>query len=283
MQVRAVQEMEKEVTAKLSRDMTAKVDIIQRQAGEATQVAVQAQSAVQAASATMTEYEVKMSTMSNTLAQLQQLIIEERKKRIDMEHQLSSAQDQIGAAERRSEVWATKNQQLESEVKSWMTAYNEQVKAQQEASTSNQPKVTQGLFAQSTIPSVSSSSVLPTFGVFSAPNVTSTTQQQVSQQAERQIVLQQEPAFGEIAPQTRRVSFGSAFTGSSGINGGGNDDHNEGTFDRDVRQQQQSGATFNLEIKPKDPPMFYSRATEDVSTWISKVSDFFYLTGATER
>ena len=63
-QVWAVQETEKKVTEKLSRDMMAKVDIIQRQAGEATQVAVQAQSAVQAASATMTEYEAKMSTMS---------------------------------------------------------------------------------------------------------------------------------------------------------------------------------------------------------------------------
>ena len=71
LQVRAAQEMEKKVTKKLSRDMTAKVDIIQRQAGEATQVVVQAQSVVQAASATMTEYEAKMSTMSQTLAQLQ--------------------------------------------------------------------------------------------------------------------------------------------------------------------------------------------------------------------
>ena len=85
-----------------------------------------------------------------------------------------------------------------------------------------------------------------------------------------------------MAPQQRRVSFGSAFTGSSGVNGGGNDDQNDGTFERDVTQQQQSGATFNLEIKPKDPPMFYGRGTEDVSTWISKVADFFYLTGATD-
>ena len=40
---------------------------------------------------------------------------------------------------------------------------------------------------------------------------------------------------------------------------------------------------FKLEIKPKDPPMFYGRTTEDISTWISKVSDFFYLTGATDH
>ena len=44
-----------------------------------------------------------------------------------------------------------------------------------------------------------------------------------------------------------------------------------------------NNSLFNLEIKPKDPPIFYGRAAEDVSTWISKVSDFFYLTGATER
>ena len=110
-----------------------------------------------------------------------------------MESQLSSAQDQIGAAERWSEVWAMKNQQLESEVKSWMTAYNEQVKSQQEASTNNQPTTAQGPFTQATIPPVSSSSGLPTFGVFGAPNefmnVTGTTQQQASQQAERWLVV----------------------------------------------------------------------------------------------
>ena len=81
----SLQEAEERAREKLSQNLQAKTEIIQRQAGEATQVAVQAQSAVQAASATMTEYEVKMLTMSQTLAQLQQLIIDERKKRIDME------------------------------------------------------------------------------------------------------------------------------------------------------------------------------------------------------
>ena len=47
--------------------------------------------------------------------------------------------------------------------------------------------------------------------------------------------------------------------------------------------EQSNTALFKLEIKPKDPPMFYGRAAEDVSTWISKVADFFYLTGATDR
>ena len=50
-----------------------------------------------------------------------------------------------------------------------------------------------------------------------------------------------------------------------------------------TEQRTQSGTVFNLEIKLKDPPMFYGRATEDVSTWISKVAKFFYLTGATDH
>ena len=51
---------------------------------------------------------------------------------------------------------------------------------------------------------------------------------------------------------------------------------------RGEQWHQRTVHLFNLEIKPKDPPIFYGRAAEDVSTWISKVSDFFYLTGATE-
>ena len=122
---KSLQEAEEKARERLSQQLQAKTEIIQQQAGEATQVAVQAQAVAQNVTATITGYEAKMTEMSNTLAQLQNLIIEERKKRVDMEHQLSSAQDQIGAAERRSQVWATTNQQLESEVKSWMAAYNQ--------------------------------------------------------------------------------------------------------------------------------------------------------------
>ena len=43
----------------------------------------------------------------------------------------------------------------------------------------------------------------------------------------------------------------------------------------------QTGAAFNVTIKPQDPPAFHGRATDNVITWLSKVEDFFYLTGAT--
>ena len=91
---------------------------------------------------------------------------------------------------------------------------------------------------------------------------------------------------------TRRVSFGSLFDASSGQNGGHNNGghHNEENLNEwgELQEErnapvQPNTALFKLEIKPKDPPMFYGRAAEDVLTWISKVSDFFYLTGAMDR
>ena len=104
------------------------------------------------------------------------------------------------------------------------------------------------------------------------------------------------PRIGEIqvddrvpmGPQgNQRVSFGSVFDAPSGQNGGQNNGENlndwgEPLDDGDV-QAQQNTSLFKLEIKPKDPLMFYGRVAEDVSTWISKVSDFFYLTGAMDR
>ena len=68
-----------------------------------------------------------MKEVESTVSQLQQLVIDEHKKRMNMEHQLSTAQDKIGAAERRSTTLESKNKQLEIEVASWTTTYNEQM------------------------------------------------------------------------------------------------------------------------------------------------------------
>ena len=63
----------------------------------------------------------------------------------------------------------------------------------------------------------------------------------------------------------RHVSFGSVFDASSGQ--GGNGGGNGGTIEsRTIQPQPQGVSTFNLGIKPKDPPVFHGRANEDVST-----------------
>ena len=65
--------------------MREKMDSTQQQAIKATQLAVQAQFVAQFASTTMTEYEKKMTDILHTVVQLQQLVIDERKRRITME------------------------------------------------------------------------------------------------------------------------------------------------------------------------------------------------------
>ncbi|MCV6612700.1 MAG: retrotransposon gag domain-containing protein, partial [Amphritea sp.] len=49
------------------------------------------------------------------------------------------------------------------------------------------------------------------------------------------------------------------------------------------RNAPASSSTFNIGIKPKDPPYFNGRANEDVDTWLAKVGDFLYLTEANNR
>ena len=56
----------------------------------------------------------------------------------------------------------------------------------------------------------------------------------------------------------RRVLFGSVFDASSGQGGNGDNDGNGGTMgSKTVQTQPQGAATFNLGIKPKDPPVFH--------------------------
>ena len=90
--------------------------------------------------------------------------------------------------------------------------------------------------------------------------------------------------FG-VPQSNRRVLFGLVFDASSGQAGDNNgNDGNGGTIESRTAQAQLQGvSTFNLGIKPKDPPVFHGWANEDVSTWVAKVSDFFYLTEATPR
>ena len=80
----------------------------------------------------------------------------------------------------------------------------------------------------------------------------------------------------------RRASFGSTFPGSSGTGGNGNGTSGSIEVPR-TQVHPGSAATFNIGIKPKDPPVFHGRANEDVDTWLAKVGDFLYLTEANPR
>ena len=86
-----------------------------------------------------------------------------------------------------------------------------------------------------------------------------------------------------------RDSFNSVFPegiGTIGQSGDGNSSNGQSRFlggnptSWNIRNVT---STFQLGIKPRDPPVFHGRENEDVSTWISKVQDFLYLTKANSR
>ena len=83
--------------------------------------------------------------------------------------------------------------------------------------------------------------------------------------------------------------FGSVFVGDIGTTGQSGDGNSSNCHSRFPRGNRTSWnirnvtSTFQLGIKPKDPPVFHGRANEDVSTWISKVQDFLCLTEANSR
>ena len=81
-----------------------------------------------------------------------------------------------------------------------------------------------------------------------------------------------------------RDSFGSVFPGTSGNRGNGNGARNTTEMTGNTQQHMMNQqATFNIGIKPKEPPVFHGRANEDVDTWLAKVGDFIYLTEANDR
>ena len=73
------------------------------------------------------------------------------------------------------------------------------------------------------------------------------------------------PPFGPFKPNRNgRESFGSVFPGSSGTKGNGNG--RDGSAGQTRRNTQPQSSTFNIGIKPKDPPVFHGRANEDIDT-----------------
>ena len=108
---------------------------------------VQAQSVAQFASTTISAYETRMNEVQSTIEKLQQLIVSERQNRLKLESQLSAAQDQIGAAERRSQLLDQKNTRLEQDVDTWKTRLTQEIASKQQpvASGSVVPPVEQNV------------------------------------------------------------------------------------------------------------------------------------------
>ena len=215
------------------------------------------------------------------------MLIEQRKKGQQLESELSSAQDRIRGAERRAHWLEEENTKIKGELQQWNDYYNQEETSPEvpvSVPISNVPSAPDGasLFNFST-PQYG----LPASQVMSGPSlVTSAPAVSSSMPLPGWYNLNLEN-IRQRQDSGHRVSFGSVFPESSG-NGAGNGNGGEERCDSIGGPQSQNvlgsnGTTFNIRIKPKDPPFFHGRSNEDVDTWISKVGDFLYLTEANSR
>ena len=75
------------------------------------------------------------------------------------------------------------------------------------------------------------------------------------------------------------ATFAFSTTGGGNGNGRGHGGGNVGQPQLNpIPEHPARSSTFAVSIKPKDPPIFHGRASEDVDTWLYKLMDFFYLT-----
>ena len=299
-------QMEQEKTSQqVTQTLVSQAERTQKQIQDATQVAMKTQGEVQGvsalarsakeiaqqAAANTSKYEKELADVMHQMKQLENLLIEQRQKSSSLEHQLSAAQDRIGGAERKARLLDEENVMIKSELKFWNDVYAQDTGVSHTGSepvTVNSPPITMPVPvppAPSAIPVTEAqnpvmSNPFVSFGDMTTPTVPPPWMEPINAaQTTSNLNVGPWDEFPPVAQtSTRRESFGSVFPGSSGTQGNGNG----GTSPR-RRNAPASSSTFNIGIKPKDPPYFNGRANEDVDTWLAKVGDFLYLTEANNR
>ena len=74
-----------------------------------------AQEIAQQATTNTSKYEKELADVMHQMKQLENLLVEQRQKSSNLEHQLSAAQDRIGGAERKARILDEENTMIKSE------------------------------------------------------------------------------------------------------------------------------------------------------------------------
>ena len=190
----------------------------------------EAQEMIQATTTTTQKYEAHLTTLTEKMATMERLVIEQRQKGQRLESELSATQDRIGGAERRAQLLEEENSKIRGELESWNEDYGQEEISPEvpvSASTSIPSAVsTVSLFEFSTPMSIDLGlGGIPISQVLSGPSSVFSTLA-IS-------MLGGTPGWFDLNPVNegqqqiggRRESFGSAFHGSSG---NGNENGNGG-------------------------------------------------------
>ena len=279
----------REAQAQLEEELTRKT---KKELQNVSAIAQQAQTIAQQSAQTYGSYEKQLAELKEQMTCLEGLLVQQRKKSMTLESQLSAAQDRIGGAERRAKVLEDENVRIKGELQNWSEYYE-----QEQETGVDMPMSSPITFDAPTRMNANPAST-PSLPIATAlmPIPEMVVQQSGPVPAGSSHMNMDSnpiPPLGEWPPlswdaplaerptEERRVSFGSVFPGSSGT--GGNGGRDGGSMGISHSQVQGRSTTFNIGIKPKDPPYFHGRTNEDVDTWIAKVGDFLYLTEANSR
>ena len=221
-----------------------------------------------------------MADMMKKMTFLEDALVQQRKKSLTLESQLSAAQDRIGGAERRAKALEDENVQIKGELQSWNEYYEQENDVvTPSATTISSPMFPAAPTVMSEPLSITSSLPVPMPPISLTWHPTPHVSDLIPSGSSN--ILGESNPFGTLdddalqsvqmpvpnqQPDTRRVSFGSVFPGSSVSGGNGRGNGNSGGLDlHSTRVPQGSGSTFQIGIKPKDPPVFYGRANETLT------------------
>ena len=129
---------------------------------------------------------------------------------------------------------------------------------------------------------------MPTFSSWSWPHISSDENVPITSHV-RSFDVPSSNAGLDLPPlfppqqRSRRESFGSTIAGSSGTGGNGGRGNGHVGVGGVTPPALPTASVFKMDIKPKEPPVFWGTAAEDVDTWLAKVEDFIYLTEANTR
>ena len=110
----------REAQAKLEEDLTRKT---KKELQNVSAIAQQAQTLAQQSAQTSGSYETQLTEMMQKVTFMEQLIVQQRKKSMNLESQLSFAQDRIGGAEQRAKALEEENVRIKGELQSWNDYY----------------------------------------------------------------------------------------------------------------------------------------------------------------
>ena len=111
----------REAQARLEEDLTRKT---KTELQSVLAIAQQAQTIAQQSAHTSGTYETQLTEMMQKVKFMEQMIVQQRKKSMTLESQLSAVQDRIGGSEQRAKMLEEENTRIQSEITYWNDLYS---------------------------------------------------------------------------------------------------------------------------------------------------------------